>query len=83
MRCAPPHTNRPKRNRAVANNGSDLVTIHPEPCRPLPICLVRLGGFGEVIPAPSRMCHVTCDVCGIMSARWLCHVADSFRDKHC
>jgi len=66
MRCAPPHTNRPKRNRSVANNGSDLVTIHPEPCRPLPICLVRVGGFGEVIrPLPvcvtsHAMCVVSC-----------------------
>ena len=91
MRCAPPHTNPPKRNRPAvrdplfpsANNGSDVLTGHPEPCRPLPIRLVRVGGLGEVNPAASRMCHVTCGVRGVMSARWQCHVIDSFRDKHC
>jgi hypothetical protein len=89
MRCAPPHTKLPKRNRPdgcgpvflPANNGSDVLTGHPEPCRPLPICLVRVGGLGGVIPATSRNCHITCVVCGVMSARWLFYVTDSFGDK--
>ena len=64
-----------------ANDGSEIVTSRPERCRPLTIRLVRLGGLGGVIPATSRKCHITCGVCGVMSARWLCHVTDSFGDK--